>query len=121
MNARQRITTLLKEWLEITQRESHAIQVARWSELARIQQTKAALQKPLNDAIEQWKAENPAEALSNPFRDEVNRLLALESRNSELLAVRKREVREKMLLLEQALYDLRRLHSCAEAAEAAGV
>jgi outer membrane PBP1 activator LpoA protein len=119
MNARQRITTLLKEWLEMTQRESHAIQVARWSELARIQKAKAVLQRPLTDAIEQWKTENPEEAASNPFRDGVSSLLALESHNSELLAVRKRKVREKILLLEQALYDLRRLRSCAPTPEAA--
>ena len=118
MNARQRITTLLKEWLEMTHREFHVIQVGRWSELARIQKAKAALQLPLNDAIEQWKCESPAEAASHPFRDEVSRLLALESQNSELLALRKREVREKTLLLEQALDDLHR-SSYAPTSEAA--
>jgi hypothetical protein len=111
MNPRQRITGLLKEWLEMTHLECHSIQVGRWSELARIQKSKAALQQPLTDAIEEWKTENPEEAASNPFRQEISRLLDLESHNSELLAVRKREVREKMLLLEQALYDLRRLCS----------
>ena len=119
MNTRQRITMLLKEWLEMTHREFHAIQTGRWSELERIQKAKAALQKPLTDAIEQWKTENPEEAATNPFRNDVNSLLALESHNSELLAVRKREVREKMLLLEQALYDLRRLCSFAQTTEAA--
>lgn len=120
MNARQRITLLLKEWLDMTRRESHAIQMGRWSELDRIQKAKASLQQPLADAIEQWKTENPTEAALNPFRDEISRLLALESRNSELLAVRKREVREKMLLLEQALYDLRHLRSAfAPTSEAA--
>ena len=111
MKARQRITTLLNEWLEMTHRESHAIQVGRWSELARIQKAKAALQQPLTEAIEQWKAENPVEAFAHPFREEVSRLIALEARNSELLALRKREVREKILLLEQALYDLRRMQT----------
>jgi hypothetical protein len=111
MNPRQRITMFLKEWLELTHRESHAIQVGRWAELARIQKAKAALQQPLTDAIEQWKTENPAEAVANPFRNEVSRLLDLESHNCELLAVRKREVREKIHLLEQALYDLRLLRS----------
>jgi outer membrane PBP1 activator LpoA protein len=118
MNARQRITDLLKEWLDMTHRESHVIQLGRWSELARIQQAKAALQAPLAEAIDQWKAENPAEAASHPFRDEVGRLLALEASNGELLAVRKREVREKELLLEQALDELCRLRTaCARAPE----
>jgi outer membrane PBP1 activator LpoA protein len=111
MKARQIITTLLKEWLELTHRESHAIQMGRWSELARIQAAKAALQAPLTEAIERWKNENPAEAAGHPFRDEVNRLLALEAHNGELVAVRKREVREKILLLEQALDDLCRFQS----------
>ncbi len=117
MNARQRITGLLKEWLLLTHRESHAIQLGRWSELSEIQDAKAALRQPLANAIAQWKTENPADGDWHPFRDEVNRLLALESHNSELLALRKREVREKILLLEQALYDLRRL--CPQTTEAA--
>jgi outer membrane PBP1 activator LpoA protein len=119
MKARQRITTLLKEWLEMTHREFHAIQMGRWSELSRIQKAKADLQLPLTDAIEQWKIEYPAESTSHPFRDEISRLLDLESHNSELLALRKREVREKILLLEQALYDLHLLHSSYAQTEAA--
>jgi outer membrane PBP1 activator LpoA protein len=120
MNSRQRITTLLKEWLELTQLECHALQVDRWSDVSRIQKSKAALQEPLTAAIEQWKAESPVEAGSNPCHYEINRLLDLESRNSELLAVRKREVREKMHLLEQALYDLRNTRSrFAQTSEAA--
>ncbi len=120
MNARHRITTLLREWLEMTHRESRVIQLGRWSELAAIQKDKATLQAPLTEAIEQWKTENPTEAASHPFRDEVSRLLALEANNANLLAVRKREVREKALLLEQALDDLCRLRSaCARTPEPA--
>ena len=104
----------------MTHRESHAIRVGRWLELAGIQKAKAALQQPLTNAIEQWKIENRADNTSHPFRDEVSRLLDLEARNSELLAMRKREVREKILLLEQALYDLRRVRSSyAQTSEAA--
>jgi len=107
MNARQRITILLKEWLVMTRRESHAIQMGRWSEVAGIQRIKGDLQHPLTDAIEQWKIENPGEAFSHPFPGDISRLFALESNNAELLAMRKRDVREKILLLEQALDDLR--------------
>jgi outer membrane PBP1 activator LpoA protein len=119
MKARQHITTLLKQWLELTHREAHAIQMGRWSQLSRIQKAKGALQEPLNDAIAQWKNENPAEFACYPFRSEISRLLALEADNSELLALRKREVREKILLIEQALDDLRRLHSAYSQAAAA--
>jgi outer membrane PBP1 activator LpoA protein len=107
MNARQRIAGILKEWLVLTQRESHAIQVGHWSELAEIQKKKAGLQPPLTDVLEQWKVENPLEASSCSFSGEIDRLLALESNSSELLAVRKRDIREKILLLEQALFNLR--------------
>ena len=111
---------LLKEWLDLTHLESHAIQVGRWSELTRIQKTKCDLGQPLANAIERWKNENRAESQENPFHREIRRLLALESQNSRLLAVRKLEVREKILLLEQALYDLRYLQtSCEQASKAA--
>jgi hypothetical protein len=108
MDSSHPIAVLLREWLELTRSESHAIQFGRWNEVAQIQKSKSTLQKPLISAIEQWKAGNPSEAATNPFHVEVSRLLELEARTSELLAVRKREVREKILLLEQALYDLRR-------------
>jgi outer membrane PBP1 activator LpoA protein len=120
MNASHRITTLLQEWLEMTHRESHAIQFGRWSDLAAIQKAKATLQMPLTEAIEKWQTENPAESALHPFRGEVSRLLALEANNAKLIAVRKREVREKALLLEQALDDLCRLRTaCARTPEPA--
>lgn len=119
MNTRQRITSILKEWLEMTQLECHSLQVGRWSELARIQKKKETLLQPLKEAIEKWVSENPLEAASNPFRHDVVRLLDLETHNSELLAVRKREVREKILLLEQILYDLHLVRSCCVTSSAA--
>jgi hypothetical protein len=111
MDARHHIITLLQEWLELTRGESHAIQVSRWSDLAKIQRTKAAMQQPLLDATEQWKAENPGEAALGHFLHKIYRLLDLETHNGELLAVRKRKTREKIFLLEQALYDFRHIRS----------
>ena len=120
MKARQNIASLLKNWLELTQHECRAIQVGRWQDLPRIQRSKLVLQQPLAEAIDRWKIENPEEAEVNPVRYAVTRLLELESRTSELLAVRKREVREKILLLEQALYDIRNFRpACAQASRAA--
>jgi len=52
-----------EEWLVLTQRESHAIQVGHWSELAEIQKKKAGLQPPLTDVLEQWKVENSSRSL----------------------------------------------------------
>lgn len=119
MNSIQNIAALLKEWLELTRLELHSLQIGRWNDLAKIQTAKHALRASLVEGVAQWKTENPGEAATNPFPNEVSRLLELEARSSELLAVRKREVREKILLLEQALYDIRRVRPMVAAASQA--
>ncbi len=111
MDPRQRINALLKQWLEMTHAESQAIQSGDWPALRNIQSAKADLRPPLGRAVEQWRAENPAEAAANPFRAEVTQLLALETQNANLLAARKHRARQKKRLLEQALFNLRRVHS----------
>jgi hypothetical protein len=111
MIAAQHITAILKEWMEMTRREAQAIRAGDWSALRQTQEAKAGLRIPLSEAMEQWTAENPEEANSQPFRDEISKLLALETRNGDLLADRKRQAREKQLLLEQALFNLRRIRS----------
>jgi len=109
MDSRQRIAVLLKHWLEMTHAESHAIQAGDWCALRSIQAAKGELKLPLGRAVEQWRAENPAEAATQPFRAEVTRLLALETQNGSILAVRQQKAREKKKLLEQALFNLRRV------------
>jgi hypothetical protein len=111
MIARQHIAAILKEWMEMTHLEGQAIRAGDWPALRQTQEAIAGLRVSLSAAMEQWTAENPEEAKSQPFRDEVSQLLALETRNSDLLAVRKRQAREKKLLLEQALFNLRRIRS----------
>jgi flagellar biosynthesis/type III secretory pathway chaperone len=111
MDPRQHIAVILKEWLERTHAEAQAIQSGDWAGLRKIQAAKAELREPLRQAIEQWRAENPAEAAVNPFRSEVNQLLALETQNGNILAARKRCAQEKQRLLEQALFNLRRVRS----------
>lgn len=105
---------LLKEWLDLTHLESHAIRVGRWSEMTRIERAKSELAPPLASAIGRWKSDNPVEAVGNPFHREIDRLIALEQQNSRLIAVRKLEVREKILIIEQALYDLRYIEASYE-------
>lgn len=114
MNAREHITMLLKEWLELTHLESHAIRVGRWSEMTRVERAKTELAQPLTNAVKRWKSENPDESRGSPFHREIDRLIALENQNSRLIAVRKLEVREKILIIEQALYDLRYVQGAFE-------
>jgi flagellar biosynthesis/type III secretory pathway chaperone len=111
MDPRQRIAAILKQWLEMTHAESQAIQSGDWPALRRVQAAKAELRLPLGQAVEQWRAENPAQAAAQPFRDEVTQLLALETQNGSLLAARKHRAHEKKRLLEQALFNLRRVRS----------
>jgi exonuclease VII large subunit len=72
---------------------------------------KAKLRPSLGEAIEQWRATDPTEAAAHPFRDEVTKLLALETQNGNLLAARKHRAHAKKRLLEQALFNLRRVRS----------
>ena len=111
MDPRQRITSMLKEWLERTHAETQAIQSGNWAALRTVQAAKAELRLPLGQAVEQWRAQNPAEAAANPFRSEVSQLLALETQNGNMLVARKHRAREKKRLLEQALFNLRRVRS----------
>jgi hypothetical protein len=111
MNIRQHIAALLKQWLEKTHAETEAIQAGKWAALRLIQSEKAQLRVLLGQAVEEWRACDPAEAAANPFRAEVSQLLALETQNGNLLATRKRRAQEKKRLLEQALFNLRRVRS----------
>jgi hypothetical protein len=111
MEHRQRIATILKEWLEMTHAESQAIRSGDWPALRIIQANKSKLRLPLSQTVEQWRAQEPVQAAADPFRAEVNKLLALETQNGNLLAARKHRAQQKKRLLEQALFNLRRVRS----------
>jgi hypothetical protein len=111
MDLRQHIAAILKRWLEMTHAENQAIRAGDWPALRKTQEAKAILRETLGQVIEKWKSASPEEARSRLFRDEVAKLLSLETRNSDLLAARKRQAEEKKVLLEQALYNLRRIRS----------
>jgi hypothetical protein len=111
MDSRRHIAVILKQWLEMTHGESQAIRAGNWAALRKVQSAKAELRAPLGEALEQWRLENPDEAEANPFGIQVAELLALETQNGELLTVRKRRAMEKKRLLEQALFNLRRVRS----------
>ena len=111
MDPRQQIAAILKQWLEKTHAETQAIQAGDWAALRGIQSAKAELRLPLGQAVEEWRARHPAEAAANPFRSEVSQLLALETQNGNVLTARKHRAQEKKRLLEQALFNLRRVRS----------
>jgi len=111
MNARQMINRYLDRWLQLTQLESQAIERSDWPELTDLQTAKAALQRPLRASLDQWKARNPgaddAEGGEPFFRKIVDRLLALETQNGDLLAARKQAALERKRMVDQAARNLR--------------
>ena len=113
MNARQHIAGLLQQWREISQSEFKAIQGGDWSQLRVLQVTKDTLQQSLTEAREAWNAENPTDPLppagEHPFEAEVSSLVALETRNVQLLEARRQKLRDRQALLKQARGNIRRL------------
>jgi len=114
MNARQHISDLLQQWRELSQAEFTAIQAGDWTQLRTLQAAKDELQRNLSEAREAWNAENPAQPLpdgEHPFAAEVSSLVALETRNEQLLEARRQRLRDRQTLLKQARGNVRRLRS----------
>ena len=115
MNARQHIAELLQQWREISQSEFAAIQAGDWNQLRTLQTAKETVQHSLGEAREAWNAENPSNPLpatgEHPFADEVTSLVALETRNVQLLEARRQKIRDRQALLKQARSNVRRLRS----------
>jgi hypothetical protein len=113
MNARQHIADLLQQWREISQAEFKAIQAGDWSQLRTLQAAKDSLQQTLTEAREAWNVENPTQPLpaagEHPFEAEVSSLVALETRNVQLLEARRQKLRDRQALLKQARGNVRRL------------
>jgi hypothetical protein len=110
MGARHDIERLLAQWLEYTRAETGAIESSAWTGLKEIQAAKARLQRPLTDAMGKWTSENPAQATNHPFRNEVNRLIVLEARNSEMLKAQANSMRLQKESQAGAVRNLRKVH-----------
>jgi hypothetical protein len=112
MSARETINGLLQEWLCLTQTEARAIEAASWQDVRRIQSAKSRLQPLLNDARAEWAASDPLASsglADQPFRAEINRLVALEASNAGLLAEQKRQASARLQSLFEARRNLGRL------------
>jgi hypothetical protein len=110
MSARQDITNLLEQWRRLTEAEGEAIRTGAWPSVKELQGAKAGLQRDINAAMEKWKRENPGAApWKHPFRREVDRLISLEVRNSELLAQQQQRLQLEKASSDRALLTLRRV------------
>lgn len=113
MSARQEMDKLLGQWRQLTRAEAGAIQSCAWPDVGAIQSAKQTLQKSLNSALTNWTIENGGRTLpaDDPLRLEVGRLISLESRNAELVAVQMRRAEQEMRRQSESLRNLRLLRS----------
>jgi hypothetical protein len=114
MSALQDISQLLEQWLHYTEAETSAIQSAAWPALHEIQEAKSGLQKSVTDALDRWALENHIDTATraradHPFRCEVNRLISLEARNSQLLSAQFHAKLEEKKSRDEAVLNLRRV------------
>jgi hypothetical protein len=100
MSARQDIGRLLEQWLQLTKAEATAIQAADWSAVAKIQTSKAALQKAL-EAERQGRMLYRRGPEADAIQAKIARLISLESRNAELIAAQQLRARAEQSALEQ--------------------
>ncbi len=115
MIAKKSLFDAYNSWEELTQAESAAIQSGDWSRVAECQQTKMGLQKRIINLTESAQAEcveagQGDNTFERDLRPIINNLIALESRNSEMIAIRRAAADVEKLDLDQATQNLRRVH-----------
>jgi hypothetical protein len=113
MSALHDISKLLGQWLEFTEAETAAIQSSAWPSLHEIQKAKSGLQTSITAAMGELAREGKSDAVSgradHPFRTEVNRLISLEARNSQLLSVKYRAALNEKKSRDHAIRNLRKV------------
>jgi hypothetical protein len=112
MSAREELAGLYDEWLRLTERESEAIAAGAWPVVASHQQAKLALQQYIAATSDRLKSERPGDAAgrtseSNPFKENLDHLIALESRNAETIAAKRRVAESERAQLDRASQNLR--------------
>jgi hypothetical protein len=118
MSAPSDMARLLQQWRQMTKSETAAIHAAAWPRLKEIQSHKALLRTPLKEALAHWRQQQSSENRTGqtdlPFRAEVNRLIALEAHNAQLVAERCQKAAQHKLHLERARRNLGKVrHSYA--------
>ena len=115
MIAKQSLFDAYNSWEELTRAECAAIQSGDWSRVAECQQSKQGLQKRIINLTESAQAEcieagQDGKTFERDLRPIINKLIALESQNSELIAIRRAAADVEKLDLDHASQNLRRVH-----------
>ena len=114
MIAKKSLFDAYNSWEQLTQAEGAAIQSGDWARVAECQQAKQGLQKQIIQLTESAQAECIETGLDSKnferdLRPIINNLISMESRNSELIAIRRHEADVEKLDLDQAAQNLRRV------------
>lgn len=114
MIAKKNLVEAYQSWEQLTQAEGAAIESDDWARVQQCQQTKKGLQKQIIQLTEAAQAECieagvDQKSLERDVRRIINGLIALESRNSELLAGRRVVAEVAKADLDQAAHNLRRV------------
>jgi hypothetical protein len=114
MSAKTNLVDAYHNWEELTQAERAAIQTDDWSRVSEFQQTKQGLQKKIIHLTEVAQSEcieagHDTKMFERDMRRIINGLIALESRNAELLASRRQLAEVAKADLDQAAHNLRRV------------
>ncbi len=115
MIAKKSLFDAYESWEQLTQAEGGAIQSGNWTIVAECQQAKQTLQKQIIHLTESAQAECIETGLDcknfdRDLRPIINHLMAMETRNSELIALRRQAADIEKLDLDQASQNLRRVH-----------
>ena len=124
MIAKKSLFDAYNSWEQLTQAEGAAIQSGDWARVAECQQAKQGLQKQIIHLTESAQAECIETGLDSKIferdlRPIINNLISMESRNSELLAIRRQAADLEKLDLDQASNNLRRVQKSYSPATAA--
>jgi hypothetical protein len=114
MSAKKNLVEAYSSWEQLTHTEGAAIEQDDWSRVSECQQTKQGLQRKIIHLTEAAQAEciecgQDQQILEREVRRIINTLIALESRNAELLAGRQQAAEAQRLELDRAAQNLRRV------------
>ena len=114
MSARQNLLNAYESWEQLTQREGSAISRSDWPGVTECQKTKQELQRNIIQLTDAARAESieagiELKRFDNDLRQVVNRLIALENSNSQLLSERRQPAELKRAELENTTRTLRRM------------
>lgn len=114
MSANQNLLNAYGSWEQFTQSEGAAIARADWPGVSECQKNKQELQRQIIHLTDAARAESVEAGLDTKrfetdLRQIVNRLIAMESRNSELISERRQSAELQRAELDQTSRNLRRM------------